>query len=273
MQTTTFTGTHQLQLVQAAGPASTTTTAALLYQPSGHKATGSATDLPSRRRQLHTAAPTLNSNTDTELPLSPPKRLRLNHKQAPPDSFPATADKAIRRHKAYYLRNRALRNRCTTRPKKEEKSWTCPYCELQIIQDPEARADQLSRKRLHHIRTAHPDKPQPNVCKRRQAIEASNALPDTLKAWVCPICYAALPELEERLKHDSICKHITDHHPKETLRSLNSKQARAKLPPWHRKDQTLGAKQQKRLHDAAIKTAKQHGHLPAIAPDDTMGSQ
>ena len=117
------------------------------------------------------------------------------------------------------------------RPKKEEKSWTCPYCELQIIQDPEARADQLSRKRLHHIRTAHPDKPQPNVCKRRQAIEASNALPDTLKAWVCPICYAALPELEERLKHDSICKHITDHHPKETLRSLNSKQARAKLPP------------------------------------------
>ena len=159
------------------------------------------------------------------------------------------------------------------RPKKEEKSWTCPYCELQIIQDPEARADQLSRKRLHHIRTAHPDKPQPNVCKRRQAIEASNALPDTLKAWVCPICYAALPELEERLKHDSICKHITDHHPKETLRSLNSKQARAKLPPWHRKDQTLGAKQQKRLHDAAIKTAKQHGHLPAIAPDDTMGSQ
>lgn len=159
------------------------------------------------------------------------------------------------------------------RPKKEEKSWTCPYCELQIIQDPEARADQLSRKRLHHIRTAHPDKPQPNVCKRRQAIEASNALPDTLKAWVCPICYAALHELEERLKHDSIRKHITDHHPKETLRSLNSKEARAKLPPWHRKDQTLGAKQQKRLHDAAIKTAKQHGHLPAIAPDDTMGSQ
>ena len=45
------------------------------------------------------------------------------------------------------------------------------------------------------------------------------------------------------------------------------------FPPWHRKDQTLGAKQQKRLRDAAIKTAKQHGHLPAIAPDDTMGSQ
>ena len=166
--------------------------------------------------------------------------------------------------KGYYIRNRALRNRRIAKPKqKEATSWTCPHCSLQLIQDPEARADQLSRKRLCHLRTAHPDKPQPNLCKKRKAIEASTGLPETNKAWVCPTC----------LKHDSIRKHIADHHPDETLRSLSDKQARAKLPPWHQKHITLTAKLRTFCHNAAIKQAKQHGHMPATAPDDTLGAK
>ena len=212
---------------------------------------------------------TVDNHTDTNLDDINNTRKRINGKTPNPHytgRYPVST--APRQSKPWTLRNKAFRNR--RKPitaKREPQSWTCPECNLLIEADLNTRQDQLSRKRKHHLRTAHPELPCPDLRQRRIPVTATHSLPQDLQAWVCPICKAALPGLEERLKLDSIHHHIKTKHPRQTIKGITSKQMKAQLPPF---DKTNKRKSEahKALHlRTAIESQQKKGHDPIPIPD------
>lgn len=89
-------------------------------------------------------------------------------------------------------------------------AWTCPICKTEF----NGTYGSVMGSRRFHWRTKHPDMPSTMIHKEAPTVVAvSFSLPEGEKAWICPLCPAALPSLptvdRKRAVRDHISKKVT----------------------------------------------------------------
>ena len=100
-------------------------------------------------------------------------------------------------------------------------TWKCPVCGFENFN----KFGDKSAAKIRHYRLAHPEIPKHVYApgKVTLAPEATHLIPDTERAWSCPLCNKGLPSLPVGERMRAIRKHIQDFHPEETPRSLDTK--------------------------------------------------
>ena len=108
-------------------------------------------------------------------------------------------------------------------------TWTCPVCGFQNFNAYGAK----SAAKIHHFKHAHPDIPKhiyaPGL--KTAPFEASPLIPAAQRDWSCVLCDYGLPTLAPAERLRAIKKHIKDHHPEETCRSMVYKRQIGRPPP------------------------------------------
>ena len=76
-----------------------------------------------------------------------------------------------------------------------------------------------------HVKSRHPHIPLETFRKDEVAdtIETSPLLPESQRAWSCPLCNHGLPELPTQARNRAIRAHCSKFHPKETPKTLSFK--------------------------------------------------
>ncbi len=99
--------------------------------------------------------------------------------------------------------------------------WKCPVCGFENFNKFGAK----SAAKIRHYQQAHPEIPQHIYApgKVTPVPEATDLIPADQRAWSCAICNKGLPTLPPSERMRAIKKHIQDHRPEETPRSLDIK--------------------------------------------------
>ena len=139
-------------------------------------------------------------------------------------------------------------------------AWTCPICKTEF----NGTYGSVMGSRRFHWRTKHPDMPSTMIRKEAPTVVAvSFSLPEGEKAWICPLCPAALPSLPTVDKKRAVRDHISKSHKGETLQSLYNRQ-RCKI-----KKPGVSAAQTAKFATKRLKVLK--GHRPVrVEPTERM---
>ena len=111
--------------------------------------------------------------------------------------------------------------------------WKCPVCGYENF----SKFGNKSAAIIYHYRHAHPEIPKHLYApgKATPVPKATDLIPADQRAWSCAICHKGLPSVPPGERMRAIKKHIKDHHPDETPRSLdNKRRIGSKAPPTFR---------------------------------------
>jgi hypothetical protein len=115
-------------------------------------------------------------------------------------------------------------------PPPELHVWTCHVCSFRLEC---ATKKKLQSNKYVHITTRHPgiDKAEFD-CRRtaaHPAVSTTPGLPKELRAWQCPLCDHALPDVPHHPRHVATTAHFREHHPHTTLKAAERAQRKGKL--------------------------------------------
>ena len=101
--------------------------------------------------------------------------------------------------------------------RKPKETWTCNLCQM-VFQVTPGKST-LAKQRWNHIASRHPnDGARVGTIREYIApVEASEHIPLTERAWVCPFCDKALPALSKTVKEVSVKHHYKKHHPRRKI--------------------------------------------------------